>query len=147
MGKKTETLRTGGAKIGGKVTLQFEGLLGQMKIDDSPAVAIALGIIAEFYRSQGRYSHAEPLYLPLSIREKHLGIEHPDTATSLNNLALLYYSMERYEDAEILLMIAETKALFGEHQWMTTLAIEGTILRLVTLIKEKAKIFNNLNSY
>jgi hypothetical protein len=38
--------------------------------------------------------------------------------------AVLYYSMERYEDAEILLMIAETKALFGEHQWMTTLAIE-----------------------
>jgi hypothetical protein len=30
---------------------------------------------------------------------------------------------------------------------MTTLAIEGTMLRLVTLIKEKAKIFNNLNSY
>jgi tetratricopeptide (TPR) repeat protein len=36
----------------------------------------------------------------LQIREEQLGATHPDTATSLNNLALLYYSMGRYDQAE-----------------------------------------------
>jgi tetratricopeptide (TPR) repeat protein len=36
------------------------------------------------------YAHAEKLFeRALAIREKHLGSEHPDTATSLNNLALV----------------------------------------------------------
>ncbi len=37
------------------------------------------------YKSQGRYAEAEPLYKrALSIREKALGLEHPDVAQSLN---------------------------------------------------------------
>ena len=41
--------------------------------------------------SMGDYAKAEPLYRrALAIREKALGPEHPDTATSLNNLAGLY---------------------------------------------------------
>ena len=40
------------------------------------------------YRTQGRYADAEPLYKrALAIREKALGPDHPDVATSLNNLA------------------------------------------------------------
>ena len=40
---------------------------------------------------QGRYADAEPLYKrSLAIREKSLGPDHPDVATSLNNLAVLY---------------------------------------------------------
>ncbi|KKI98295.1 tetratricopeptide repeat family protein, partial [Prochlorothrix hollandica PCC 9006 = CALU 1027] len=35
----------------------------------------------------------------LAIREQELGANHPDTAQGLNNLALLYYSMGRYEEA------------------------------------------------
>ena len=43
------------------------------------------------YRNQGRYEQAEPLYQrALAIREKALGPDHPDVATSLNNLARLY---------------------------------------------------------
>ena len=39
----------------------------------------------------GRYAEAEPLYeRALAIREKALGPDHPDVATSLNNLAVLY---------------------------------------------------------
>ncbi len=39
---------------------------------------------------QGRYAEAEPLYRrALAIREQALGPEHPDVATSLNNLAAL----------------------------------------------------------
>ena len=41
--------------------------------------------------TQGRYAEAEPLYKrALAIREKALGPDHPDVATSLNNLAVLY---------------------------------------------------------
>ena len=36
----------------------------------------------------------------LTIREQQLGPEHPDTATSLNNLALLYDTQGKYEQAE-----------------------------------------------
>ena len=35
----------------------------------------------------------------LAIREKVLGAEHPDTASSLNNLAGLYYAQGEYAQA------------------------------------------------
>ena len=67
----------------------------------------------------GDYAKAEPLYKrALAIREKALGPDHPDTAQSLNNLALLYDSMGDYAKAEPLykraLAIRE-KALGPEH--------------------------------
>ena len=50
---------------------------------------------------QGKYEDAEPYFLKsLEIYEKVLGENHPDTATSYNNLAGLYKSQVRYEDAE-----------------------------------------------
>ena len=75
--------------------------------------------MAEVYRAQGRYSEAEPLYKrSLLIIEEQLGADHPDTATSLNNLALLYDNMGRYSEAEPLykraLTIAEA-VLGSEH--------------------------------
>ena len=43
-----------------------------------------------YFHGRAAYSAAEPLLRrALAIREKALGPEHPDTATSLNNLALL----------------------------------------------------------
>ncbi len=40
------------------------------------------------YQYHGRYADAEPLYeRSLAILEKALGPEHPEVATSLNNLA------------------------------------------------------------
>ena len=48
----------------------------------------------------GRHEQALPLYQrALAIREKALGPDHPDTATSLNNLAGLYQAMGRHEQA------------------------------------------------
>ena len=45
----------------------------------------------------GQVRQAEPLYQrALAIREKALGPEHPDTATSLNNLADLYRDQGKY---------------------------------------------------
>ncbi len=51
----------------------------------------------------GEYEKAEPfLKRSLEIREKELGLDHPDTAQSLNNLAGLYYSRSDYTKAEML---------------------------------------------
>jgi tetratricopeptide (TPR) repeat protein len=36
----------------------------------------------------------------LGIREKALGPDHPDVASSLNNLAALYHTQGRYAEAE-----------------------------------------------
>jgi tetratricopeptide (TPR) repeat protein len=56
------------------------------------------------YESQGRYDEAEPLYhRALEVREQVLGKEHPDTLSSINNLAELYKAQGRYEEAEPLL--------------------------------------------
>ena len=38
----------------------------------------------------------------LAIREQYLGAQHPDTAQSLNNLAMLYAQLGNYEHAESL---------------------------------------------
>ena len=103
------------------LTMQFEGLLGQLKVVNSPELAISLARIANLYFDQGRYSEAEPLYLrSLSICEQRLGADHPDTAGSLNNLASLYKSQGRYSEAEPLylrsLLISE-RQLGADHPY------------------------------
>ena len=67
----------------------------------------------------GEYRTAEkPFTRSLMICEKTLGPEHPNTAESLNNLALLYIAQGKYDEAEPLykrsLAIYE-KALGPEH--------------------------------
>jgi tetratricopeptide (TPR) repeat protein len=48
----------------------------------------------------GNYTAAEPLYKEaLAIRKKVLGENHPDYATSLSNLSLLYQYQSRYAEA------------------------------------------------
>ncbi|MEK6589626.1 MAG: tetratricopeptide repeat-containing protein, partial [Nitrospinota bacterium] len=74
--------------------------------------------VIELY-GQGRYEEAiSYAKRALEIVEKILGREHPDVATSLNNLAELYVSTGRYAEAEPLhkrsLAISE-KALGREH--------------------------------
>ncbi|WP_293158240.1 MULTISPECIES: tetratricopeptide repeat protein [unclassified Microcoleus] len=55
------------------------------------------------YKSQGRYSEAEPLYLQaLEIYRLSLPEDHPSLAIDLNNLAELYKSQGRYSEAESL---------------------------------------------
>jgi CHAT domain-containing protein len=65
-------------------------------------VANSLNNLASLYYNQGKYAEAEPLYQrALRIREKALGLEHPDVAISLNNLAALYYAQAQPEKAEV----------------------------------------------
>ncbi|MDM8552566.1 tetratricopeptide repeat protein, partial [Desulfobacterales bacterium HSG2] len=59
------------------------------------------------YRSKGDYGKAEPLYRQASeIWGRVLGKDHPDYATSLNNLAELYKSKGEYGKAEPLYLQA-----------------------------------------
>jgi CHAT domain-containing protein len=70
----------------------------------------------------------------LDIREKALGPEHPDVATSLNNLAFLYSLMGNYAAAEPLykrsLEISE-KALGLEHPDVATSLDNLSVLKVV----------------
>jgi tetratricopeptide (TPR) repeat protein/DNA-binding XRE family transcriptional regulator len=65
------------------------------------------------------YAQAEPLLQrALTIRERVLGLEHPDTASTLNNLAVLYFYQGRYEQAEQLLLralVVREHVLGSEH--------------------------------
>ena len=50
---------------------------------------------------EGKYAEAEPLALQaLEVSLKKNGPDHPDTATSLNNLAELYRTQAKYDLAE-----------------------------------------------
>jgi tetratricopeptide (TPR) repeat protein len=63
--------------------------------------------LGSFYQGQGSYSLAAPwLQQCLSVVKTRLGEDHPDVATSLNNLARLYESQGRYSEAEILFLQA-----------------------------------------
>src|SRR3989304_2738521 len=56
--------------------------------------------VMELYR-QGRYEEAiSYAKRSLEIKEKALGREHPDVATSIKNLAALYRGTGRYAEAE-----------------------------------------------
>jgi tetratricopeptide (TPR) repeat protein len=62
-----------------------------------------LDSLATRYYNQERFDDAEPLYSwALTIREKALGLDHPEVAASLNRLANLYYNQQKYEAAESL---------------------------------------------
>src|SRR5262245_42366906 len=74
--------------------------------------------VIELYNA-GRYSDAVTIAQRiLALRERALGRNHPDVATSLNNLALLYSSRGRYAEAEPLFQRAlaiREKALGRDH--------------------------------
>ncbi len=75
----------------------------------------SLNNLAQLYHAQGKYAQgkyaeAEPLYQrSLAIREKALGPEHPDVATSLENYAALLRQTARADQAER--MEARAKAM------------------------------------
>ena len=67
---------------------------------------------------------AETLYVrSLEISKRRLGLEHPDVATGLNNLAGLYRMQGRYADAESLYLWSleiDEKALGPDHPDVAT---------------------------
>ncbi len=69
-------------------------------LTDDDLIIPYLGI-SRFYQGQAAYEQALPwLEQCLQIAETRLGSDHPDIATSLNNLAYLYQLQGRYSEAE-----------------------------------------------
>ena len=62
--------------------------------------AKTLNNLAILYGEQGHYAEGELLHKrSVAILEETLGIQHPDAALSLNNLAEFYRIQSRYSDA------------------------------------------------
>uniref|UniRef100_UPI0035CC4CEC tetratricopeptide repeat protein n=1 Tax=uncultured Nostoc sp. TaxID=340711 RepID=UPI0035CC4CEC len=75
-------------------------------ISDEGLVWVFKGV-SNFYEGQGLYAAAQSwLQIGLAVIEDRLGSNHCDTATSLNNLAIVYQMTGRYIDAEPLFMRA-----------------------------------------
>jgi tetratricopeptide (TPR) repeat protein len=80
--------------------------------------------VGYYLDDRAQYTEAESFYQRANeIGEKTLGPEHPDTATRLNNLAILYKNQGKYEQAEPLyqraIAIGE-KTLGPEHPDLAT---------------------------
>jgi tetratricopeptide (TPR) repeat protein len=86
----------------------FKKAIGrQQELEMEAELSSSLNYLAGLYKSQGRYSEAEPLYLQaLEIDRRALPEDHPDLAIDLNNLAGLYESQGRYSEAEPLFLQA-----------------------------------------
>ena len=79
----------------------------QTKFQKLEALATSLNNLAFLYKSQGKYSEAEPLLLDaLEMRKQLFTGDHPDVASSLNNLAVLYDNQGRYSEADPLYLEA-----------------------------------------
>ncbi len=65
-----------------------------------PTVATSLNNLAEFYRAQGRYAEAEPLYQrSLAVWENTFGPNYPEVTTCLVNYAALLRNTGRVDEA------------------------------------------------
>ena len=83
--------------------------------------------------SQGKLDEATPLYKEsLAIRKNVFGDEHPKVATALNNLAVLLYHQQKYNEAKTHMEQAfniQAKVLGPDHP--NTKAAEET-LKVIT---------------
>jgi len=88
--------------------------------------------------NSGEYSQATPLAeQALQIREKVLGVEHPEVATDLNNLAVLYEKQGKYAQSEPLYLRAleiDEKIYGKEHPDVAT-----SLNNLAVLYKKQGK--------
>jgi tetratricopeptide (TPR) repeat protein len=93
---------------------------------------------ADNYVVEARYEQA------LAIKEKALGPEHPDVATSLNNLAVVYNKQRQYSKAEFLYQRAlaiQEKVLAPDHPDMaTSLENYATLLRDLKRLGEAGQL-------
>jgi tetratricopeptide (TPR) repeat protein len=108
-------------------------VISQVSTQDTEALAEAERLndqAVELYQ-QGKYNEAIPLAeQALAIRKKQLGDNHPDTATSLNNLAGLYRSQGRYAEAEPLYQeaLAIIKQQLGDNHPATASSLNNLAL-------------------
>ena len=98
-------------------------LIEEFDFNSSEAGAF-LNAVGYYLNKRAQYKDAELLFKrSLAIREKVLGSEHPDVASTLNNLAGLYRAQGKYKDAEPLCqrsLVIREKALGSDHPKVAT---------------------------
>jgi len=93
-----------------------------------PEAARLLDRTGHYLYKRGRYTEADPLlHHALAISEKVLGPEHPDTTTSLNDLASLYQAQGKYKQAEPLFQraLAIREQILGPQHPQTATSLNG----------------------
>merc|ERR1712023_529940 len=75
--------------------------------------------MANVYDDQGKYDEALAMHeKSLSIRLKKLGDDHPDVASTYNNMANVYQKQGKYEEALAMYektLLIDLKKLGGDH--------------------------------
>jgi len=67
---------------------------------DHPDVALSASNLGQLYVAQGQPAKAEPFYRQaLSIRQKALGLSHPEVAKTLEELANVLRKLGRSQEA------------------------------------------------
>lgn len=115
---------------------------GEEEIDTVQDIAESLIL---FLNRRALWSEAVPLIQQtLRLQEKTLGLEHPYTATSLNNLAYLYQSQGRLSEADLLYKRALTiqQKMLGVEHPNTIIVTRNYATLLKTMGKmEEAKMY------
>ncbi|MFN8290135.1 MAG: CHAT domain-containing tetratricopeptide repeat protein [Chitinophagaceae bacterium] len=88
------------------LVLQANAIWKRIVKDDNPMIALGMNNLAAIYRKgQLKLKEAEQLYLQaIERRKQQLGENHPLTAETENDLALLYMNLKQFKKAEPLLL-------------------------------------------
>ncbi|MBM3735209.1 MAG: tetratricopeptide repeat protein [Acidobacteria bacterium] len=113
--------------------LRAVGLIEELDPTDA-LLAAPLNNLAELHRGQKEYAEAEALYRRcLAIRERTIGLEHPDSAATMNNLAATLHGQGDFERAEPLYResLRIRRKVFGPAHQTVGIAMNnlGTMLR------------------
>ena len=122
---------------------QATAFMEQMPAGSDEPLALYLTEWGSAAYHAGDYRGAEPpCQRALTIYEAVLGGQHPDVATSLNNLAALYDAQGRYSEAEPLYQRALTiyeAVLGGQHPHVAIIREHYTALLRATNRNEEAE--------
>ncbi len=95
----------------------------------------------DYFYQRGQFWETEPLWNSLlAMCERVLGPEHPDTLSTINNLAALYQVQGKYEQAEPLYQRALTtfeRVLGANHP--NTIKVRNNYANLLQKMKQKTK--------
>jgi tetratricopeptide (TPR) repeat protein len=119
---------------------------GLVDVVDGAMSASLLERLGGCQQSLGQYASAETSHRKAStLREEVLGPEHPDTLTSMSNLALVLDSQGKYEEAEAMnrqTLAQQEKALGPKHP--ETLL---SVYRLAHLLAKQHRVDESLLLY
>jgi len=114
--------------------------------EDPRRLAYALDCFADTLCAQEKHDMAEPFYRrAIDLKVKHLGPLHVVVARSLNNLARLYYQLNRFNEAEPLTKkcVEIYEKIFGsEHpDYATALHNLGTLYHIQVRFKDAEPLY------